>query len=340
MFSKSEYFGEKINGGKWKAEPSYFFHFCFEVLNTSQPVGILLRRRWLIVLFKLQWHRLVFSCHGEHNRSDKGVSTRRTDGGMTSCNKDYLFTCILPYNRQLTRVNDICTTVLSTSSQQSPSQSTHSDPHECHDEESVIIYSNPDDDESSVTLRVSDLGKHFQFTFIRQLYFLHEADLRNYHIWGYDHDACDQNTTDLGIQEQVNCGAQCHGLVVKKLPSVGGLDVGWGLFTSSSVALTAGQYVAEYVGVLYSKGADPSAYSLFYPSSDGSYEIDALEFGNLSRFINHSSTKNNAVYKHILHQGVIHVICVATQDIPPNCQIFVDYGGSYWRARGITPVDL
>ena len=33
----------------------------------------------------------------------------------------------------------------------------------------------------------------------------------------------------------------------------------------------------------------PIDYAMFYPSSDGGYEIDAKECGNLTRFINHST---------------------------------------------------
>jgi len=91
---------------------------------------------------------------------------------------------------------------------------------------------------------------------------------------------------------------------VKKLPDVGGVDVGHGLFSDAGIA--AGSFIAEYVGVLYARRGAPSAYSLFYPCHDGSYEVDAAEYGNVCRFVNHSSTRCNAAYKHVLHQ----VMCV------------------------------
>lgn len=91
---------------------------------------------------------------------------------------------------------------------------------------------------------------------------------------------------------------------MKKLPDVGGVDVGHGLFSDAGIA--AGSFIAEYVGVLYARRGAPSAYSLFYPCHDGSYEVDAAEYGNVCRFVNHSSTRCNAAYKHVLHQ----VMCV------------------------------
>jgi len=39
-------------------------------------------------------------------------------------------------------------------------------------------------------------------------------------------------------------------------------------------------------------------------------------------------------------QGVVHVVCFAVADIPPGAQILVNYGASYWHARGIQPVEL
>ena len=165
---------------------------------------------------------------------------------------------------------------------------------------------------------------------------------------------------------------------MKKLPDVGGVDVGHGLFSDAGIA--AGSFIAEYVGVLYARRGAPSAYSLFYPCHDGSYEVDAAEYGNVCRFVNHSSTRCNAAYKHVLHQvtcvcapgraasrradqsphitappvtchvactctiwyiqGVVHVVCFAVADIPPEAQVLVNYGASYWHARGIQPVEL
>ena len=161
----------------------------------------------------------------------------------------------------------------------------------------------------------------------------------------------------LGIAEELNRGEMCiNGLVVTKLPSLKGIDVGWGLFTDtddefiddksqvecnaihgSKVAIRKGAYIGEYLGVLYAKTTSPSGglscpdtlsthpldidinilflhplltltlthtppvtniktststptdYAMFYPSSDGGYEIDAKEYGNLTRFINHST---------------------------------------------------
>ena len=71
----------------------------------------------------------------------------------------------------------------------------------------------------------------------------------------------------LGITEELNRGEMCvHGLVVTKLPSVNGIDVGWGLFTDidvdanndSNVAIRKGTFIGEYLGILYAKTDKPS----------------------------------------------------------------------------------
>ena len=103
----------------------------------------------------------------------------------------------------------------------------------------------------------------------------------------------------LGITEELNRGEMCtHGLVVTKLPSVNGIDVGWGLFTDTDdvsksensvecgatksensvecgvsksensvecgvindnkVAIRKGAYIGEYLGILYAKSTTPS----------------------------------------------------------------------------------
>ena len=72
----------------------------------------------------------------------------------------------------------------------------------------------------------------------------------------------------LGITKELNRGEMCiQGLVVTKLPSVNGIDIGWGLFTDidfgestndSKRAIRKGAYIGEYLGILYAKTSTPS----------------------------------------------------------------------------------
>lgn len=66
----------------------------------------------------------------------------------------------------------------------------------------------------------------------------------------------------------------------------------------------------EYTGVVRYT-SDPCAYSMNYPSTDGGYEIRALELGNVIRFVNHSVCPN-AIFLPVEHEGIAHVACVSS----------------------------
>ena len=230
---------------------------------------------------------------------------------MLESTTTYCFRCLLPNNRLLSRLEDT----------------------------RVVALHTDGNDEDSSDSENEKMSREHGFIYVTRLHFMHEADLRNYHAWGLDGDAGFADSREMGIDHLLNAGQIASGLAVRKLPDVGGVNVGYGLFADSGMA--SGGFIAEYVGVLYAKRhTAPSAYSMFYPSYDGAYEVDAAEYGNVCRFVNHSSTRSNAAYKHVLHEGVVHVVCIAIADIAPAEQILVDYGASYWHARGIQPVDL
>ena len=190
------------------------------------------------------------------------------------------------------------------------------------------------EDSSISCFGYEEIGCIFGFTYIPRLIFLHESDLRNYDVWGLDcsslHNDEDPDTDNIILDEScldssegqdisiveatpalinqlVKGGIHPH-LYIRKIPDIGDIKVGNGLFTSESII--AGALIGEYVGILLTSMPEPSSYSLNYPCSDGNHEINASEYGNVTRFINHSAAANCS-FKHVFFEGIAHVVCVS-----------------------------
>jgi SET domain len=187
-------------------------------------------------------------------------------------------------------------------------------------------------------LSLCDIGDFFNFTYVTHLVFLHESDLRNYHIWSLDSiclpsEMCDLDNTqkirsdtrvlvdkgsidldkrlnidDCHLEEKIAKGGLHENLFIKHVSNDSNIEVGYGLYTSKCVS--QGKMIGEYVGILLSNTHEPSAYSMYYPSSNGDREINATEYGNLIRFVNHSSNPNCS-FVHVLQDGIMHIICVS-----------------------------
>ncbi|XP_051137847.1 histone-lysine N-methyltransferase, H3 lysine-9 specific SUVH5-like [Andrographis paniculata] len=109
---------------------------------------------------------------------------------------------------------------------------------------------------------------------------------------------------------------------------------GWGV--RSRHYISSGSFICEYVGeLLRDKEAEQRINNdeyLFDLGGDGeahdSFSIDALKFGNVSRFINHSCSPNllvqNVLYDHN-DKKVPHIMFFATKNIPPSQELFYDY---------------
>ncbi len=68
------------------------------------------------------------------------------------------------------------------------------------------------------------------------------------------------------------------------------------------------------------------------PFGPDSGEIDAVEYGSVARFLNHS-TRPNCVFKRVLLGGLIRVVCCTAQFVNEGEELTLNYGSSYWRAR-------
>ena len=198
-------------------------------------------------------------------------------------------------------------------------------------------------DQNSYVHKLSaiEIGDFFGFTYVTRIVFLHESDLRNYSMWSLnsvcinviDEEASADDLMDCAgadgkvsshklemdllthsqilvaqIRSMLEDGGILDNLFVRYIPDIDDCVIGYGLFVRERVEI--GTMIGEYVGILHTSALTPSSYSLNYPSSDGNREINASEYGNLIRFVNHSSNPNSS-FQHFLHDEILHTVCVS-----------------------------
>jgi uncharacterized protein len=118
--------------------------------------------------------------------------------------------------------------------------------------------------------------------------------------------------------------------------------IGYGVWTNIDIPAQA--YIGEYTGILRKRvyfGRWKNRYCFDYPIGEernSSYVIDAQDFGNYTRFINHSF-ESNLEPASAYCDGLIHIIVYAPKAIPAGTQLCYDYGEDYWQKRD-KPYDL
>ena len=120
--------------------------------------------------------------------------------------------------------------------------------------------------------------------------------------------------------------------------TIGWIDetIGYGVWTN--VDIPAQAYVGEYTGILRKRlffGRWKNRYCFDYNIGEGrnsGYVIDAQDFGNHTRFINHSDEPNLEPASAYC-DGLIHVIIYAPKAIQAGTQLCYDYGDEYWQKR-------
>lgn len=106
-------------------------------------------------------------------------------------------------------------------------------------------------------------------------------------------------------------------------------EIGLGVF--ARFRIEPGDLVGEYTGLLRkSKPEDDNPYLFHY---DFQRVVDAKDYGNYTRWINHSVKHANCgiAYAH-LADG-LHVLLIASQPIAAGQQLLFNYGPGYWRNR-------
>eukprot|EP00980_Cylindrotheca_fusiformis_P018721 scaffold6238_cov106-Cylindrotheca_fusiformis.AAC.7 len=115
-------------------------------------------------------------------------------------------------------------------------------------------------------------------------------------------------------------------------------NVGWGLFCKTE--LQRYEYIHEYIGEVITDGVaevrsvqyvKENLSYLFDISSD--YCVDGLRKCNKTRFMNHSS-EPNVIAKVVLVKGDPHIAFFAKEHIPPQTELFFDYGNSFTFQSG------
>jgi len=60
--------------------------------------------------------------------------------------------------------------------------------------------------------------------------------------------------------------------------------------------------------------------------------VNAFDYGNAIRFVNHSQSPN-ADFRKVFFEGLVHVVCTTITKVKKGEQLTVNYGKSYWLAR-------
>lgn len=220
----------------------------------------------------------------------------------------YIVLCILPEGRKwYYDENGQCHLALEVNDETSP-----------QDDQQILLSTSLDDEidrDNPLLLSINELMTRFSFIYTNQLIFQHERDFRNLPLLNYEFITSDFDS--FNIYSQLSTSSKLS--LLPQTPSLKNItlkfideDIGYGLF--SSIDIEQGYIIGEYTGVVSRNRNTPmnglSDYSVFYPSNDGSFEIDAKEYGNITRFINHSSTPN-VKFHTILEHHVPHVLCVS-----------------------------
>lgn len=153
--------------------------------------------------------------------------------------------------------------------------------------------------------------------------------MRNYAIWSLPPECADLDTEATQASERLDTGYINPYLCVKPATNESvrntqlcpwsasnwliyskGESIGYGLFATRDIP--CGEFIGEYTGLVRSSAAIASfdSYGCIYPNCQDAMHISAKEYGNIIRFINHS-TAPNVAFKSIYHESLMHVVCVS-----------------------------
>lgn len=181
----------------------------------------------------------------------------------------------------------------------------------------IKLYGDHTSDDYKVVTHDS-LGEQFSFVYTSRLVFFHEKDLRNvvYNSIGHDEVTLTYavETSSSSYRNEILSGIVHSRLSIRYIGVVvsSGFDMGYGVFTEGAIGDQT--FLGEYVGVVSSMNETTehsNHFNALYPDCDGGYSINAREYGNIIRFINHSNDPN-AEFKAVKIDELMHVICVSS----------------------------
>ena len=188
---------------------------------------------------------------------------------------------------------------------------------------------------------IGKLEEKLQFSYLSQLSFeelLDQKELRSSCLNDLNQKKVTEESQKLGslFKKEIESGYSTK-ISIRWISE----EVGYGAFSEENIEENA--FVSEVVGVVRKGIRDVlNGYSVIYPVLDkeGSYfVIDGKNKGNMTRFINHSSSPNLRFFW-AFDDGLYHGILIANQKIRKGDQLSVDYGFIYWKAIGKVPVEL
>lgn len=176
------------------------------------------------------------------------------------------------------------------------------------------------------------LAAEARFVFVDSLCFLRDRDLRDRHLLQVPPLP---TARDLGLEARLRA-RDTAALRVDKVDD----NVGLGVFANE--AIPARTLIAEYAGLVAPASSSPDAYALDYALSlaNEPISLSAKHYGNVARFVNHDSHRNNADLDRCTFDGLVRVVVVSNRPIQPGEQILVDYGTAYWANLKRRPVRL
>lgn len=244
----------------------------------------------------------------------------------------YEVRCILPHDRLMGIVDKLVVSATGRNSSMDKEQMIN---------ETTIDVQSADCVCKSVTF--DTVGEQFSFEYTKRLIFLHEKDFRDsLFLVDSDIEASEENRRyfeeDEKLKYKLEAGL-CHPHICILYVNE---HVGHGLFATETIAI--GTFIGEYVGLVKrvspneTKGTPASAYSASY-GTDGSTEINAYEYGNIIRFINHSDTPNCS-FRNVIIDDMQHILVMTEIEVLSGQQLFVSYGGSYWHAHATPSIDI
>ncbi|KAK6527146.1 hypothetical protein TWF281_010339 [Arthrobotrys megalospora] len=114
---------------------------------------------------------------------------------------------------------------------------------------------------------------------------------------------------------------------------------GLGLFSMEPIA--KGGFVGEYTGEVVS-GEEADRRVANYDSSlsfmfqiNTTHEIDGTQYGNKTRYLNHSKLEPNCEPKVLLVNGVHRIAFRALEDIEPGQELLFNYGDTFFKFEAV-----
>ena len=185
---------------------------------------------------------------------------------------------------------------------------------------------------------LEELKEKLHFTYLSQIAFETPLDLKEIRQRGFD--ARKQNRVDIETEKfEIQFKEKITSRYTANV-SIGWINetIGYGVFAEEE--LPKGSYVGEYTGIIRKNDLrrcfEPlNNYCVTYPIVDElgkNFFLDGKDFGNVTRFINHSYTPNLRFYN-VFDEGFYHRIFLTERHIKKGEQLLFNYGKGYWNAR-------